>query len=246
MNRIDTRNVRGDDASARVYAAAVHGLATTLVAAESTLRLLESRADGMSPQQRELIDTAIAWIADAQLQILRGTYDRFAPRPTTEPVGQFIRALRERTFRMAEQLNLTRPSHVSVMWVRGPRAHAQLSLDVDLHTMELVLYELLSNVASYVAIDGSAPVRISATVDGGILRLAVEDDGPGIEPEEQPLIFDDGFRGRRARALRPKGVGRGLSMAQRLVLLSGGTLDLVDSPTGARFEICLPLKGVHA
>ncbi len=68
------------------------------------------------------------------------------------------------------------------------------------------------------------------------LRFEVADDGPGIAPDDQALIFDDLEDHRSLLARRQRRTGVGLPLARRLVELHGGRISL-DS-TGVRGEGC--------
>lgn len=69
----------------------------------------------------------------------------------------------------------------------------------------------------------------------GDVRVVVADDGPGVPRELRRRIFDAGF------STKPRGWGIGLALAHRIVAeWHRGSLDLVPSDRGARFEIILP------
>lgn len=80
-------------------------------------------------------------------------------------------------------------------------------------------------------------IRVSArAATDGLLLLAFEDDGPGIDPVAMPRIFDPFF------TTRERGTGLGLAVVQAVVLEHGGALRAADSSLGgARFEIRLPV-----
>lgn len=69
------------------------------------------------------------------------------------------------------------------------------------------------------------------------LRLVIEDDGPGIPPDERTHVLDRGAR----LDERVSGQGIGLSVVRELVQLNGGTIAIEESPLGgARVEVRLP------
>jgi len=75
------------------------------------------------------------------------------------------------------------------------------------------------------------------------IRIAVKDRGPGIEPEQQEVIFEK-FRQIDGSVTRQhSGTGLGLAISKELISLMEGTMG-VDSVIGegATFWVVLPLK----
>jgi two-component system NtrC family sensor kinase len=73
---------------------------------------------------------------------------------------------------------------------------------------------------------------------GGQLVIEVEDDGPGIPPENLGRIFDPFFTTKSAG----EGSGLGLSLSIGIVQAHGGTIQVANVPTaGARFIVRLPV-----
>lgn len=80
-------------------------------------------------------------------------------------------------------------------------------------------------------------ILVTARTEGGRLRVAVEDDGPGIPADELPVLFQ-GFRRREGG----KGMGLGLALAAHLARAHGGSLEASRSDmSGARLAFTLPL-----
>ena len=86
-------------------------------------------------------------------------------------------------------------------------------------------------------------IRIAARSDGETGRLSVEDDGPGIEPETLPHIFERFYQGDRSRSAG--GAGLGLSLVQLIAKLHGGSVKAESAPgVGSRFTIA-PVSYTH-
>lgn len=84
-------------------------------------------------------------------------------------------------------------------------------------------------------------VRLSVRSEDGQARLDVEDDGPGVLPDERERIFDRFYRGEAARLHRPDGSGLGLAIAAWIVRQHHGTLTVGTSELGgARFTVKIP------
>jgi signal transduction histidine kinase len=78
-------------------------------------------------------------------------------------------------------------------------------------------------------------VHIAASAVDGAARLALQDDGSGVDPTLRDRLFDPFVTGRAG------GTGLGLAISRRIVERQGGVLVNLPSPRGARFELRLPL-----
>jgi signal transduction histidine kinase len=77
--------------------------------------------------------------------------------------------------------------------------------------------------------------------DTGIVELVVDDDGPGIAPEDRERVFDRFTRLDDGRARDAGGLGLGLSMVKAIVEQHDGTVTIGDAPLGgARITVALP------
>jgi len=105
-----------------------------------------------------------------------------------------------------------------------------------------IIDNLLSNAIKYAP--RSSPIKVDLAVEGDFAVLDVIDQGPGIEPDERPRIFESFYQGKIAPAGRIKGSGLGLAIAREYALVHGGrieVLDRADGARGARFRLWLPL-----
>jgi signal transduction histidine kinase len=101
---------------------------------------------------------------------------------------------------------------------------------------------LLANAAR-LAPTGST-VRIATGSRDGWLWVAVADEGPGIAPEDQPLVFDRFWRGAGTRAGPGAHAGLGLAIVRQIVEGHGGHVRLRSSPgVGSTFVLWLPDRG---
>jgi signal transduction histidine kinase len=82
-------------------------------------------------------------------------------------------------------------------------------------------------------------VRVAVEAEDGIVRLAVSDDGPGIDPRVRDHLFERFSRGPETTAA---GSGLGLAIADELAQRMGGSI-VVDSANGlTRFALVLPAE----
>jgi signal transduction histidine kinase len=116
---------------------------------------------------------------------------------------------------------------------------------VDAHLIVDCVQNLLNNAVKYAAGGGWVRVRAEAARVAGesAVRIAVEDHGPGVDPEELPHIFDPFYRGEGVRNSQIPGVGLGLSLVKRIVEAHHGTVEAVNAGgSGAIFSIYLPAQ----
>ena len=118
-----------------------------------------------------------------------------------------------------------------------PDAVPPLCADSDRLTQ--VVLNLLSNAAKFVPrVGGRVDVRLAHDEHG--VTVEVQDNGPGVPPEQQQLVFEK-FRQGGDAAHRPQGTGLGLPISRRIVEHFGGRMGLRSVPgEGACFYFELP------
>lgn len=86
---------------------------------------------------------------------------------------------------------------------------------------------LIENAVKY---GGGARVAVAGGQKG--VRITVEDDGPGIPPEEIENVFSPFYRVEKSRGTGPSGVGLGLSVVRSVVHAHGGEVQLENRAEG--------------
>jgi two-component system sensor histidine kinase ChvG len=103
-----------------------------------------------------------------------------------------------------------------------------------------VFGNLLDNAASFSPPGGR--VRVDVRNGGDTVRIGVEDDGPGVSPENRDKIFERFFSFRPGAEDGDGHTGLGLPIARAVVESYGGTIVLDEAHLGgSRFEVRLPL-----
>ncbi|MDA2893154.1 HAMP domain-containing sensor histidine kinase [Mycolicibacterium sp. BiH015] len=118
------------------------------------------------------------------------------------------------------------------VWVRGDRA--------QLHQ---TLANLLSNARLHTPAGTTVTTRLStATDDDGMpyVEMSVTDDGPGIDAELLPHLFERFVRADKSRSRQTGSFGLGLSIAASIVESHGGTIDARSSSGATTFIVRLP------
>ncbi|MGB7328007.1 MAG: PAS domain S-box protein [Rubripirellula sp.] len=111
-----------------------------------------------------------------------------------------------------------------------------LSCRVDGFRIEQVFRNLMEN--SLAACDDPVVVSIAfrqATLMGEpAIAVTFKDNGPGLTEEQQNRIFEAFF------TTKTKGTGLGMAIAHRVIDAHSGTMAVIESESGAAFEIVLP------
>ena len=110
-------------------------------------------------------------------------------------------------------------------------------VNVDPVLASQVLSNLLENAAKYTP--AGTHIRITAVADAPMVRVVVEDEGPGLPPGDPKLLFDKFQRGHEESAV--VGAGLGLAICRAIVSAHGGGISAGPGTRGgARFEFTLP------
>ncbi len=98
---------------------------------------------------------------------------------------------------------------------------------------------LVDNAIRHSPANGRVGVAVRANGNGA--SLVVEDDGPGIRPEDMPHVFERFYR---APGAPGGGTGLGLAIAKWIVDRHGGRIEVANrAEGGARFVVDLPATG---
>src|SRR6185437_12320387 len=109
----------------------------------------------------------------------------------------------------------------------------------DPRGLRTVLTNLMQNAVTY-SPEG-AEVRLSASQGAGGVRILIEDDGPGVDPEDIDRLMRPFEQGENALTRQAEGAGLGLPIVALLCRAMGGAFRLVADPgKGLRAEVLLP------
>jgi two-component system osmolarity sensor histidine kinase EnvZ len=111
-----------------------------------------------------------------------------------------------------------------------------IAVAIKVQMFQRCLTNLLVNAEKF-----ATRVYIVAQPRGRFLEIILDDDGPGIAPEEREAVFRPFYRIDNSRNLDTGGVGLGLSIVRDVIRNHGGQIRLGDSPSGGlRVQIYLP------
>ena len=139
------------------------------------------------------------------------------------------------------------PPQVVVLDVMLPGMNGEIEVSGDAERLRQVLRNVIGNALRHTP--PGTHVRLALRVEGGLARVVVEDDGPGIAPEHLPHVFDRFYRADTARSRSAahglvggsSGAGLGLAIAKHLVEAHDGAIRVQAAPQrGTKVEIDLP------
>jgi len=217
---------RGERAKSRFLAEVGHELRTPMQAIQGLLDLAAERPGEIDVGEIREVFGSLRTVVDDLIEL--GALGAEAPlnlRPTdlASLLGSELALVHE----SARQKGLLLSSDLVGV-------HGQY-FELDPHRLRQVVRNLLSNAVKYT---DHGNVVLRATVDDGssaMVRLAVEDTGPGIPEERLSHLFEPFDRAGRQDA---KGLGLGLLLSRRIAERMGGSLTAENRPTGgARFVL---------
>jgi signal transduction histidine kinase len=139
---------------------------------------------------------------------------------------------------------------VAMQGERATRAGVTLGLaadpddivvQADERKVRQVVFNLLSNAVKFTPAGGR--VDVSARLTDGVAEVAVADTGPGIDPEDQELIFEEFQQARGGDGgKRQEGTGLGLPLSRKFIELHGGKLWVESAPGAGKH---LPVHPAH-
>lgn len=172
------------------------------------------------------------------VQVLGRQVDRLdlVLRPLTqqfsaEPVSPFCQ---EDLIKYMEDFQFSNPS---ISMTIAPFPTSKLTVNKD--DMETILSNLLENSVKY----GATHIDLNFYSDENIFKITVEDNGQGINKEDQPYIFEKFYRIQKDNIHQTKGMGLGLYIVRTLVEKYKGKIKVDNSVSnGAIFQISIPYE----
>lgn len=108
---------------------------------------------------------------------------------------------------------------------------------------ERYIHRITQNLVGNATRYANSKVRISSACEGGMYRIDIEDDGPGIPPDQWEKVFVAFARLDDSRTRSSGGYGLGLSIVERIAYWHGGVAHVNRSSLGgAKFTVIWPRK----
>ena len=207
---------------------ASHELRTPLTSLRINIELLASDPSLSEPERQEMLDRAVAQVAELS-QLVASVTELARGEPVTGPFGdvsldEVVATALEGTRRDWPQTPFTADLEPCIVFGSAGR-------------LQSAVRNLLDNAAKFGPPGAPVEVRLAAG------ELTVRDHGPGIAPADQPLVFDRFYRAASARGV--PGSGLGLSIVRQVAESHGGTVRAGPAPGGGTL-IRLRLPGQPA
>lgn len=119
---------------------------------------------------------------------------------------------------------------------RAAGAAAKLTADPEAETAtmlgdRLALRRIVANIVDNALRYGDA-AHAALTVETDEIVLMVDDDGPGVSPDQRAFLLEPFTRLETSRSRETGGTGLGLAVASNLAAAQGGSLEIAEAPTG--------------
>lgn len=119
------------------------------------------------------------------------------------------------------------------------KAELPALINADRQLMKQAVRILVENSIKYTPDNGE--IVVSVGVENSSVRISVQDNGIGINPENLPYIFDRFYRSDESRARKTGGSGLGLAIMKWIIDRHGGSIEVISrKDIGTRTTIILP------
>jgi two-component system nitrogen regulation sensor histidine kinase NtrY len=240
-----------------------HEIKNPLTPIQLAVQECHRKYGGDDPRFRALLDTTLEIVEEevGTLRRLVGDFSNFARLPHAElreaTLHDFLRECAEQLVHLelegdsgdggALDSASFGAGEADVEWELPSES---LPVEIDKQMIRRVLVNLVRNALQAIrdarsgkggeeparATSGGGKVLVSARADGSGAAIIVEDDGPGIPPDQRERVFDPYF------TTKTDGTGLGLSIVKKIVVEHGGTVSIGSSERlgGAAFIVRLP------
>ena len=111
-----------------------------------------------------------------------------------------------------------------------------LEVNVNADGITQVLLNLFYNAIEAMDTEGILTIQTAYIAETEIVQVRVQDNGPGIPPDDVPMLFDPFY------TTKQKGTGLGLYISQKILAEHGGRIDIdADLAVGTAFVMSLPV-----
>lgn len=203
----------------RFAADAAHELRTPISALQVHLHNLRQTYDDNSEDWRLMQDAVnrMGHLVNQILMLYRTAPEQIAKKAELIDLYKLASEVIARDYQQFE----SRKQHIEL-------AGKSATLYGHLFALETLLQNLLNNASKYAPISGHIVIQVHPTEKG--VRLIVEDDGPGIPPDQYERIFDRFYRYQNENSdLQLPGCGLGLAIVRHIIEMHHADIKLTHS-----------------
>lgn len=217
---------------------ASHDLRNPLSAIKGLADLLHLGAAGdLNPDQVEMVHTIIS-ASESMMQTLSDLLD-ISSLESNQVKLELAEADPAQLCNSLVNLFKVSAANKQIQLHYEPRGELR-PVPMDSHQIRRVLENFLSNAIKFSPLETN--IRLVLWQDGARCVFDVEDEGPGISPEEQNMLFKEFSRTSNKPTAGEKSTGLGLSICRRIAEEHGGSVSMSNLESkGARFRLELPL-----
>lgn len=216
-----------------------HELRTPITSIAGSLALLNSGAAGELPERAStLVGIAtrnadrLTRLVNDLLEVDRIEQGRISITLSHVDLAQVLHAVVEENTPFAQKVGVA-------LELDLPAEPVETETDPD--RLFQVITNLVSNAAKFAPATSTVRIALAARGGGAVIRVC--DDGPGVPEHFRSQLFDRFSQAPVSASSVLPGTGLGLAIARGIIEQLGGAIRLDESvPTGATFEVVLPLK----
>jgi signal transduction histidine kinase/ActR/RegA family two-component response regulator len=201
-----------------------HELRNPLAPISNAVQLMALKGDPGTAQERRIIERQLVHVTrlvDDLLDVSRITTGRLALRREPVRIAQILRQVADTIQHSLYQraLSLDLEDDVEDAWVEGDEVR-----------LVQVFNNLLVNAIKFTPAGGK--IRLGARIEGGEVRVDVEDNGIGMSPEDLARVFDLFYQAPQSADRARGGLGLGLPIVKSLVSMHRGTVQASSGGEG--------------
>jgi signal transduction histidine kinase len=178
---------------------------------------------------------------DRYLELIEGSLEEL--NELVEELLTFVRLDREAEQPVPETLEVGPVLDEVAVVVGDLRSDLEVEVEksaVEVSAVPRLFRRAVLNLATNAVRHARKRVQLRCAREGEVVKVVVEDDGPGVPVQARQRIFEPFFRLDESRSADSGGVGLGLAIVERIAQLHGGRVEVGESRLGgARFALVL-------
>jgi len=212
-----------------------HEIKNPLFPIQTSIETLQKAYDRNMPEFEEILRESTTTILEevARMERIVNAFSHFARMPKPEMIPMELNRVCQQVVHLHRAVDET-------IAVEAELSDALSSVCGDAEQLTQVLTNLVKNAIEANQVSGGKRVRVWTAQQEQDVVLGVDDEGPGIQPEERENIFAPYMTN------KVQGTGLGLAIVLRIVTEHGGRIHIGRSLSGgASFQVFLPAIDSH-